>query len=446
MSRPVPMRDAARIGRALAMVVTLAMLPGAGAHADVVALTDATVHTVSGPTLEHATVVIRDGRIAAVGADATVPEGATVVPCAGKQIYPGMIAANTTIGLIEVSSVLGTNDTRETGSINPNVRAEVEVNPESERIPVTRVNGVTSALVVPQGGVIAGTSALMHLDGWTYEDMTVKAPFALHIQWPAMSIVHAWFITQSDEEQKKEREKNLQLIRNAFDDARAYLKAEEAEGRTGVPRHDRDVKWDAMVKALKGEIPVVIECTALNQMRAALRFCDEQGLKKIVFMGGEDADKIADELKTRGISVICDGALQLPRRSWEPYDQEMSLAARLWHAGVPFCISDGGGDGMNTRNLPYEAAMAAAYGLPRDEALKAVTLYPAQILGVADKLGSIETGKIADLMVTNGDPLETETQVEQVYINGKAISMETRQTRLFHKYDQRPRGPKARKH
>jgi imidazolonepropionase-like amidohydrolase len=163
-------------------------------------------------------------------------------------------------------------------------------------------------------------------------------------------------------------------------------------------------------------------------------------------MGGEDADKIADELKTRGIRVICDATLQLPRRSWEPYDQEMALPARLWKAGVPFCISDGGSDGSNTRNLPYHAAMAAAYGLPRDEALKAVTLYAAQILGVGDKLGSIEPGKIADLMVTNGDPLENDTTVEQVYINGKAVSMETRQTRLYHKYDQRPRPPQATKH
>jgi imidazolonepropionase-like amidohydrolase len=275
--------------------------------------------------------------------------------------------------------------------------------------------------------------------------MTIQAPVALHIRWPAMSIVHAWYVTESDEDQRKNREKNLKQIRDAFGDARAYWKAHEAEGVDGVPRHDRDVKWDAMVKALKGEIPVVIECTALNQMDAALRFCDEQGLKKVIFMGGTDADKIADELKARDIAVICDGTLQLPRRSWEPYDQEMNLPARLWKAGVRFCLSDGGSDGANTRNLPYQASFAVAYGLPRDEALKSVTLYAAQVLGVGDRLGSIDAGKIADLMVTNGDPLEESTQVEQVYINGKAVSMETRQTRLFHKYDQRPRGPRARK-
>lgn len=440
-------REAGPVGPCFVAALLLIGACGAvsPAHSDILALTDATVHTVSGPTIEHATVVIRDGKIEAVGADAPVPAGATVTPCTGKQIYPGLIATNTTLGLIEVSSVLGSNDTRETGTVNPNVRAEVEFNPESERIPVTRLNGVTSALVVPQGGVITGTSALMHLDGWTWEDMSIEAPFALHIHWPAMSIVHAWYVTQSDEEQKKEREKNLKLIHDAFDDARAYMKAEDAEAQRGVPRHDRDVKWDGMVKALKGQIPVVFELTALNQMRAALRFCDDEGLKNVIFMGGEDADKIAGELKTRGIRVICDATLQLPRRSWEPYDQEMSLPARLWQAGVPFCISDGGSDGTNTRNLPYQASMAVAYGLPRDEALKAVTLYAAQILGVGDKLGSIEPGKIADLMVTTGDPLELDTQVEQVYINGKAVSMETRQTRLFHKYDQKPRGPKARK-
>ncbi len=433
-----------RVPAVAALLAALTSVSPAVTRADVLALTDATVHTVSGPTLEHATVVIRDGVIAAVGADATVPAGATVVPCAGKHVYPGMIAANTTLGLVEVSSVRGTDDTRETGAINPNVRAEVEINPESEKIPVTRLNGITSALVVPQGGVITGTSALVHLDGWTFEDMTVRAPVALHIKWPAMSIVHAWYITQTDEEQRKIREKNLQQITDAFDDARAYMRAHDAEGQAGVPRHDHDVKWDAMVKALKGEIPVIIECTALNQMTAALRFCDQQGLKKVMLMGGADADKIADELKARDIAVICDATYQLPRRSWEPYDQEMNLPARLWKAGVRFCLTDGGSDGMNTRNLPYHAAYAVAYGLPRDEALKSVTLYPAQLLGVGDRLGSIEVGKIADLMVTTGDPLEESTQVEQVYIGGKAVAMESRQTRLFHKYDQKPRGAKAR--
>jgi imidazolonepropionase-like amidohydrolase len=346
--------------------------------------------------------------------------------------------------LTEVSSVRGTNDLAETGNVNPNVRAEVAINPESELLPVARVNGVTTALVVPRGGAIAGTSALIHLEGWTHEDMTVRAPVALHVNWPAMGINRSPFEARSEEEQKRQRDRDIREIRQAFDDARSYVQARAAEGKAGVPRHDQDVKWDAMGKALRGEIPVVFHCAALNQIEAVLKFVDEQRLSNVVLSDAYDSWRVADELKRRGIAVITGATQSLPRRIYEAYDTGMSLPARLAAAGVRFCISDGGGDTYNARNLPYEAAMASAFGLPREEALKAVTLYPAQIFGVGDKLGSLEAGKVADVVVGDGDPLEITTHVEQVYIAGKETSMETRQTRLFHKYDARPRGPKAR--
>jgi imidazolonepropionase-like amidohydrolase len=427
----------------LAFALALVSAP-AVARAETLALTGGTVHTVSGPVIENGTVVVADGRIAAVGANVSPPAGAKVVSCQGKHVYPGMIAANTVLGLTEVGSVLGTNDQNETGNVNPNIRAEVQVNPESDLLPVTRVNGVTSALSIPRGGAISGTSALIHLDGWTQEDMTIARPVGLHVNWPSLTVNRAWWETRSEEDQKKAREEAIQAVRDAFEDARAYWKARDAEGKPGIPRHDRDVKWDAMGRALRGEIPVMFTVTTLPQIRSVLRFVDEQRLPKVVLVGATDAWMVANELKARDIAVVTASPSSLPSRSYEAYDTGMALAAHLHAAGVRFCVSDGGGS-TNARNLPYEASMAAAYGLPRDEALKSVTLYPAQILGVADKLGSIETGKIADLMVTNGDPLEITTQVEQVYVGGKAISMESRHTRLFQKYDARPRGPKARK-
>jgi imidazolonepropionase-like amidohydrolase len=202
-----------------------------------------------------------------------------------------------------------------------------------------------------------------------------------------------------------------------------------------------------MGRALKGEIPVMIHAQSLSQMRAALQFADEQKLTKLIFVGGGDAWRIADELKRRHIAVIADGLLGMPRRSSDPYDENYTLPAKLAAAGIPFCISDGGSafGAMNARNLAYHAAMAAAFGLSREDALKSVTIWPAQILGAGDQVGSIEVGKLADLLVADGDPLEITTHVEQVYISGKATSMENRQTRLFEKYDHRPRGPKARK-
>ena len=421
-----------------------AVLLAAGvAAAEPIALTGATVHTAIGPSIENATLVMDDGRITAVGTQVAPPANARIVPCAGKHIWPGYVASFTTLGLTEVGSVRGTNDMQETGSVNPNIRAEVQINPESDLLPVARVSGVTSALVVPRGGAIAGTSALIHLVGWTHEDMTVRSPVALHVQWPAMGINRALSETRTEEDQKKERDQQIRQIRKSFDDARAYWRAREAEGEAAIPRHDQDVKWDAMRKALRGEIPVVFHCSALNQIQAVLKFVDEQELKNLILADAYDAWRVADELKQRDVAVILAGTLGLPRRSYESYDMAMSLPARLHAAGVRFCISEGGG-ASNVRNLPQHAAMAAAFGLPRDEALRSVTLYPARILGAGDRLGSIEPGKVADLVVGDGDPLEVTTHVEQVYIAGKAISMETRQTRLFEKYDHRPRGSKAR--
>jgi imidazolonepropionase-like amidohydrolase len=441
-TRRLSANAASPVTSCLLLAIAFAAVP---ARAETLALTGATVHTVSGSTIQNATILIDGAKITAVGPDVTPPANARVVSYAGKHIYPGLVSANTVLGLTEIGSVLGTNDWQEVGNVNPNIRSEVQINPESELLPVARINGVTTALVVPRGGSVAGTSALIHLDGWTFEDMTVRAPVGLHVQWPNMNIVHAWWETRSEEQQKKDRDQAVQAIHNTFDDARAYWKARNAERARGIPRHDRDVKWDAMGKALRGEIPVMIHASAANQIRAALRFVDQEKLTNVVFVGGDDTWIMADELKKRNIAVIIGGMLSMPRRRYEAYDAAYTTPAKLAAAGVRFCISDGGDpfNASNARNLWYHAAMAAAFGLPRDEALKSVTLYPAQILGVADKVGSIEPGKIADLVVANGDPLEITTTVEQVYIGGHAIPMESRQTRLFHKYDNRPRSPFA---
>src|SRR5262249_18364614 len=276
---------------------------------------------------------------------------------------------------------------------------------------------------------------------WTREDMTIRAPVALHVQWPQMTASRSPFETRSVEEQNKARDETIQNIGKAFDDARAYWKARDAEGKTGVPRHDRDVKWDAMGRALRGAIPVVIHADALTQIRAALRFAEDQKLPKVILAGGRDAWRVADELKAKGIGVITGGTLELPLRRYESYDEAYAAPARLQRAGVRYCISDGGSGvgATNARNLTSQAALAPAFGLPRDEALRSITLYAAQMLGAGDQLGSIDRGKIADLIVSDGDPLEITTKIEQVYVAGRPVSMENRQTRLYEKYRHRPR-------
>jgi imidazolonepropionase-like amidohydrolase len=373
----------------------------------------------------------------------TPPAGARVIDLAGKHVYPGYVLADSIIGLTEIGAVDMTNDYAEIGQVNPNVRAEVAINPDSELIPVARVNGVTSALVEPRGGAVAGTSALVRLDGWTWEDMTRRTPVGLHVQWPRMSASRAWWETRSEEEQKKQREEAITAIGEAFANARAFRQAARAQGTAGVPRQERDLKWEAMAKAIDGDIPVFVHASSLAQIEAVLKFLEEQGIKKAVIVGGGDAWRVAGELKRRDVAVITGTTLDTPERDG-PYDEAFTLPAKLWKAGVRFAIGDGGTNPSNARNLPYVAAMAAAFGLPEDEALKAITLYPAQILGAADLVGSIEPGRFADLVVTDGNPLEITTSVEQVWIAGRAIPMESRHTRLFEKYDAKPRGAKAR--
>jgi len=412
------------------------------AAGETLALVGATVHPMSAPAVAGATILVRDGRVASVGRGAP-PAGARVVNLVGKHVYPGYVLANSVLGLTEIAAVDMTNDYAETGRLNANIRAEVAVNPDSELIPVARVNGVTSAQVVPRGGAIAGASGLLRLDGWTWEDMTRRTPLGLHVYWPRMTTSRAWWETRSDEDQKKEREEAIKAIGRAFENAHAFRAAQRAKGQGGVPRQHRDLQWEAMARAIDGEVPVFVHASSLAQIRAALKLLDEHGVRKAVLVGGADAWRVADELKRRDIGVITGSTLDTPARDHEPYDEAFTLPARLAKAGVRFAIGDDG-NASNARNLPYVAAMAAAFGLPREEALKAITLYPAQILGVADLVGSIEPGKAADLVVTDGDPLELTTKVEQVWIAGRAVPMETRHTRLFEKYDGKPRGPKAR--
>lgn len=396
-----------------------------------VALVGGTIHPVSGPAIENGTIVFSGGKIAAMGADIAIPPGANQIDIQGKHVYPGLIDAYSRIGLMEIEAVRATNDIEEVGRINPNVRAEVAVNPESEIIPVTRANGVTTALVAPGGGTISGRSAIMMLDGWTWEDMILQSPAALHVNWPRMTTITAWWMRQSEEEQKKDREKSLQALSSAFNDARAYMVAMKAGTGKGIPMHLTDLRWEAMIPVLEKKIPVIVTAENIKEIQAAVAWAEKEDLR-IVIWGGADAWRVTDLLKTKDIPVIVHGTHRSPRRAWEDYDTPFALPKKLHDAGVRFCIAGGGAS--NERNVPYQAATAAAYGLPKEEALRAVTLYPAQILGVADRVGSLEVGKDATLIVTTGDPLETTSNVELEYIQGRSVDLSSRHTELYSKY------------
>ena len=402
-----------------------------------IALKGATIHTVLGRTIENGTILFDKGTIVALGETVDLPPRTEVIDVKGKHVYPGMTDPFCAIGLTEIGAVRVTVDIAETGNVNPNIRAEAGVNPESEIIPVTRANGVTTAVIAPGGGAIAGTAAALMMDGWTWEDMTLRAPIGMVVVWPPMRVSHSPWEQRSEEEQKKARETALSDLRGAFKDARAYLKAKRAEQESGVPKHDADLRWEALAPVLERKIPVLVQAEDLLQIESAVAWAEQENIR-MVLVSGSDAARAADLLKARNIPVIIGPIQTLPGRSWEPYDAPFAAPKKLYDAGVKFCIA-GEGDASNERNLPYHAATAAAFGLPKDEALKAVTLYPAQILGLDDRIGSLEVGKDATLIVTDGDPLEVVTHVEREFIQGKDIPLTSKHTRLYDKYRERYR-------
>ncbi|MCB9937964.1 MAG: amidohydrolase family protein [Planctomycetaceae bacterium] len=400
-----------------------------------IAVIGATVHPVSGDAIENATLLVRKGKIVAVGAKVRVPEGAITIDAAGKHLYPGMFDAYTDMGLVEVNAVRASVDERETGSINPNVKSWVSVNPDSEILPVTRSNGVLLTLSAPNGGLISGQSAVLQLDGWTWEDLALRTGVGVHVAWPRMSPSIDWDTDESAKEQIESRDKALDQLRKAFADARAYAKARRAD----ESNHPIDLRWEAMLPVLNGDMPLIVDADDIQQIQAAVAFAEQQRVKLILY-GGYDAPHCTELLKKHDVAVIVGGVYRLPQRRSEPYDTPFTIPARLHEAGVRFCISGSGRFGAsNVRNLPYHAAMAVAFGLPHDEAIKSITAYPAEILGVAGHVGTLEKGRDATFIITNGDPLETATQVEAAYIQGREVDLNDRHKRLWKKYEEKYR-------
>lgn len=402
---------------------------------------NARIVTVSGPDIDNGTLVLRNGRIEAVGTNVNVPTGAQEIDARGLFVYPGMIDAETNMGLNEISAVGATLDISELGDMNPNAQAISAVNPHSAHVDVTRVVGITSTVTMPQGGVISGQAAFINLNGTTPREMAVVPSVALVIDFPriggggfAAFLAAQQGITQ---EAVSTRDRRVEELRRMLRDAEAYGRTHDAYTRDpkSVPRPETNTQLAALVPFVRGERPVMFRANRESEIRAAVRFAEEMKLKPIIVGGGE-ALKAAALLKEQNIPVIYDGVLNLPRREDEPYDVNYETAARLQQAGVRFALSTGD-QGALVRDLPFHAGMAAAYGLPRAEALKAVTLYPAQILGVGDRLGSIDVGKIANIVITDGDLLEARTNVRHLFIDGRQIPLVSRHTQLYDQFKDR---------
>ncbi|MBA4029981.1 MAG: hypothetical protein C0478_03665 [Planctomyces sp.] len=379
-------------------------------------LINAEVYPVDGPVLPGGMIHVQDGKIAAIGGTLNVPEALPRIDLQGRRVYPGMIDANTTVGITEISQLAVTSDYSEIGQFQPDLAAAAAVNPDSEHIFTARSGGITLAGLSPQGGRVSGQNSIIALSGWTSAEMTLSREAGLQIQWPGGDSTEA----------------AIRELKELFSSARTYAAAKARPDAALLTQ--RDLRLEAMIPYALGEKIVFIEAGTERQIAEALQFIDSEKIRAAI-TGGADAWKLAEEIKSRKVPVIVGGVIRRPIHAWDPFDASYANAGRLHEAGVKIAFrSDGAPD---SRNTPFHAATAVAYGLPEEEAVKAITLSAAEILGVGELTGSITPGKRADLVIADGSILQQGTQIHGVLIGGKPIPIDSRQHRLAKKYQAR---------
>lgn len=399
-------------------------------QSEAIALRGATIHTVTNGVIQNGTIIFEAGRITAVGANIAIPAGTRIVDVTGKHIYPGLIDAYSTVGIAEIGAVDMSNDVNEVGDFNPNVRTDVAVNAESRHIGTSRSQGVLTTLTTPGGGLISGMSSAMALEGWTWEEMSLESAAALNVNWPNPTQRGGPGGGGGGGPQGGTRvtyEERVQQLKSYFAEARAYRDAVAA----GEPVRT-DARYMAMIPALNREIPVVVSANGTSQINDAITWAKQENLRLII-RGGDDAIHVADRLRAENIPVILTSTMDAPNRAHEGYDAAYSRAAQLHQAGVKFAISGGSGS-LYTDRLPYEAGVAVAFGLPEEEAIKAVTINAAELMGLSDRLGSLEVGKQATLLITTGTPIDMTSDILQAYIQGRELDMNDIQKHFFEKY------------
>ena len=404
-----------------------------------IAITNATIVPVVGDRIPRGTVLIQDGRIAAVGANVSVPADAQVIDASGLFVYPGMIDAGTDMGLIEIGQgAAGGDDRRELGEFNPQDAALTAVNPFSEIIPTVRVNGITSTVTAPTGGQISGQAALIELSGWTPQEMAVLPRAGMVMTYPRTGGGGRGFgggfgPQQTPEQQRQALLQQARALRDYLAAAQAYAEARSRSG--GAEAGPVNLAYEAMVPVMRGELPAIFDVETADQIRGVLALADSFHLK-VVLRGATYAWQLADTLAARHIPVIVGPTTQTPGPE-DPYDMIYANPGVLARAGVTIAFRTG--SASDSRNLPYDAALATAYGLDPDEALRALTINAARIFGAADRIGSIETGKVADLIVTTGDPLDVRTTTRYLFIRGELVPFNDKHTQAYERWRSRPR-------
>jgi imidazolonepropionase-like amidohydrolase len=407
----------------------------------------AKIFTLAGAPIDKGTLVIRDGKVAAVGAGVAVPADAQIIEASGLEVYPGMFDPVTQVGLEEVEAVRSTVDTEETGELNPDVTAATAFNADSAHVAVIRAAGITEVLTVPGalggfgGGnsLIGGQASAVNLGGWNINDMVIERHAAMELTWPSISTgtfdtTTFTFRRLPFDEATKQYQKKVDALSDLFDQARHYA---QAAGR-GNSNFARDLKLEALGPVVEGKEPLLVVAFSARDIHNAVEFCAQQKVRMILG-GASEAWKTIDLLKKNNIPVIIGPILSIPQTDDDPYDAAYAMPGQLYAAGVKIAFAS-----FNTsfsRRLPQYAGTAVGYGLPREEALKAVTVNAAQMLGLND-LGTIEPGKTANLVVTDGDLLELRTEVKYLFIKGALTSLDNKQLELYKRFSNRPQ-PKA---
>ncbi|MBK8655713.1 MAG: amidohydrolase family protein [Haliscomenobacter sp.] len=399
------------------------------------ALTNATIETITNGA-QKGTLLIQNGKIAAMGASVTIPAGAETFDCSGLTIYPGMIDGGSSVGLSEVSSISLTNDYDEIGDITPQMEALTAVNPNGAAIPVTRVSGVTTTLVVPQNGLLPGTAALINLVGYTPDQMYAGAK-VMAMNFPSAGR-RGFFDQRSEEDIKKEVERNQKAMNEVFDQAALFARIDSAAQKDPSLKKDFNPEMQALAKVVRGELPLMIEVNSAEDIKAAIKWVAERKLKRVIFSGVAEGWRVAEEIAKAGIPVITGPVLALPTRASDPYDAPYANPGLMHKAGVKVALRTSSAE--NARRLPYNAGFAAAYGMGREAALRAVTIVPAQIFGVDKEMGSLEVGKDATLFVSTGDPFETKTLIKYLFIDGYLVPIDSRHIQLYNEFLNRATG------
>jgi len=398
-------------------------------------ITNATVHVGNGQVLQNASIEMKDGKITQVGANITPAAGATVVDAKGKHVYPGLILPASNLGLVEVPSVRATNDVQEIGDMNPNVRALSAYNTDSKVINTLRSNGILLANIVPEGGLLSGLSSVVQLDAWNWEDAAYKTDAGVHLRLPSLMARPRFGGfgggggrgggPNQESDPVKEGLEKIDMIKSFFQEAKAY-NAEASHAATNL-------KFESVKGLFDKKQKLYIHANTVKQMLVALDFVKEFGFD-VVIVGGMDSWQIADLLKANNVAVILNQPHSLPTLADDDVDQPYKTAAMLQKAGVVFSINDDDGQ-TRGRNLPFNAGTASTYGLGKEEALQAITLNAAKVLGIADKTGSIEVGKDANIVISDGDILDMRTSiVTDAFIQGRKIDLTDKQKLLYDRY------------